>query len=64
MTRFNPLLVTGCYRSGTTIVEKVLHSHPKINIASQPFPVLYIQAKEIFLDRMGIRYRYPHSARE
>lgn len=59
MTRFNPLLVTGCYRSGTTIVEKVLHSHPKINIASQPFPVLYIQAKEIFLDRMGIRYRYP-----
>ena len=31
-----PLLVTGCYRSGTTVLEKSLHMHPAVVVASQP----------------------------
>ena len=52
-------LVTGCYRSGTTLLEKLLHSHPAICIGSQPFPVSYFFAKQAFLDRRGLRRRYP-----
>lgn len=52
-------LVTGCYRSGTTLLEKLLHSHPAICIGSQPFPVSYFFAKQAFLDSRGLRRRYP-----
>ena len=52
MTR--PLLVTGVGRSGTTLVEKLLHSHPAICVASQPFPELFIRAKAGFLASRGL----------
>ncbi|MEE3370457.1 MAG: sulfotransferase [Planctomycetota bacterium] len=52
-------LVTGCYRSGTTLLEKLLHSHPVICIGSQPFPVSYFFAKQAFLDSRRLRRRYP-----
>ena len=52
-------LVTGCYRSGTTLLEKLLHAHPSICIGSQPFPVIYFFAKQAFLDRRGLHRRYP-----
>ena len=35
------ILLNGCFRSGTTLLDKVLHAHPKIIMASQPFPALY-----------------------
>lgn len=54
-----PLLVTGCYRSGTTLLEKLLHAHPNATVASQPFPLLYVQVKEAFNTAVGIERRYP-----
>jgi hypothetical protein len=53
------LLVTGCYRSGTTLLEKLLHVHPQATVASQPFPLLYVHAKQAFDDAIGIQRRYP-----
>ncbi len=54
-----PLLVTGCYRSGTTVLDKILNSHPEIAVASQPFPVLYALVKQRFLTDKGLQRRYP-----
>lgn len=53
------LLITGCYRSGTTLVEKLVNMHPKATVASQPFPVLFFIFKERFNQIMGIKRRYP-----
>jgi len=53
------LFITGCYRSGTTLFEKLLHSHENICLASQPFPLLYFHAKSAFYDAIGIERRYP-----
>ena len=53
------LLVTGCYRSGTTLLEKLLHAHPSACIASQAFPVLFFTAKEAFLKSRQLERRYP-----
>lgn len=54
-----PLLITGCYRSGTTVLEKVLNLHPDVAVASQPFPVLYALVKQRFLAEKGLTRRYP-----
>lgn len=43
------LLVTGMQRSGTTLLEKLLASHPEISLLSQPFPLLFVEAKRAFL---------------
>jgi hypothetical protein len=53
------LHVTGCYRSGTTLLEKLLHAHPEVTLASQPCPILYFSAKSAFLSTFGYRQRYP-----
>lgn len=53
------ILLNGCFRSGTTLLDKLLHSHPGIVMASQPFPVLYFYLKEVFLKSKGIDFRYP-----
>lgn len=53
------LLLTGCYRSGTTLLEKLLHNHPDVCLASQPFAVLYFHAKQAFLAARGLQRRYP-----
>jgi hypothetical protein len=57
--RASALLVTGCYRSGTTLVEKLLNMHPSLTVASQPFPILYFLVKERFLEQRGLQRRYP-----
>ena len=53
------LFVTGCYRSGTTLLEKLLHRHPRVCIGSQPFPILYFHVKEQFLKLRNLERRYP-----
>lgn len=60
------LWIGGCYRSGTTLLEKLLHHHPDICIASQPFPDLYFYCKSLFYDTLQIQRRYPmeHMFRE
>src|SRR5829696_4945787 len=54
------LLVTGMQRSGTTLLEKLLASHPEISVLSQPFPLLFVEAKRAFLrDLPGEPPAYP-----
>jgi len=53
------VLITGCYRSGTTLAEKLLNSHAQVIVGSQPFPVLYFAAKRRFLEQRGLKFRYP-----
>lgn len=53
------LFLTGCYRSGTTLLEKLLHAHPQVSVASQPFPLLYFGVKAAFLRERGLERRYP-----
>ncbi len=47
------LFVTGMQRSGTTLLEKLLGSHPELSVLSQPFPLLFVEAKRAFLREMG-----------
>lgn len=53
------MFLTGCYRSGTTLLEKLLHGHQAMCVASQPFPILYHLAKERFLEERRLIRRYP-----
>jgi hypothetical protein len=59
MAEATNLFLTGCYRSGTTLLEKLLHRHQNICMASQPFPLLYFHAKSAFYEAIGIERRYP-----
>jgi hypothetical protein len=56
-------MITGAYRSGTTLVEKSLSGHPSAAIFSQPFPFLYFDTKRRFLASFGIDDRYPLGSR-
>ena len=47
------LFVTGAQRSGSTLVEKLLSSHPLVSLLSQPFPYLFLEAKRAFLRSLG-----------
>ena len=53
------LFVTGLHRSGTTLLEKLLHNHPQAAVASQPAPLLYYHLKNIFLQQRGLQRLYP-----
>ncbi len=54
------LFVTGMQRSGTTLLEKLLHTPPEVATLSQPFPLLFVEAKRVFLERLGgAPDRYP-----
>ena len=59
MTLPSSLFVTGCYRSGTTLLDKLFHAHPQISMASQPLPLLYTSFKEAFYRERGLQRRYP-----
>lgn len=43
------LFVTGMLRSGTTLLDKLLHRHPSLWVASQPFFNFYAGVKSEFL---------------
>ncbi|APD87561.1 hypothetical protein BM527_16500 [Alteromonas sp. Mex14] len=47
-------LITGCVRSGTTLLEKLLCNHQSLSVLSQPFPILYIETKKRFLENLNI----------
>jgi len=52
--------ITGFLRSGTTLVEKLVHALPGASVGPQPFPFLYYDAKRAFLRARGIdAERYP-----
>jgi Sulfotransferase family len=54
------LFLTGMQRSGTTLLEKLLHGHPRLSVLSQPFPQLLVEVKRAFLAGRGLPdERYP-----
>jgi hypothetical protein len=55
------VFLTGIYRSGTTLLDKILNSHPQVSIFSQPFSPLYFNMKKLFLKKKGIEREYPFS---
>jgi hypothetical protein len=59
--------ITGFLRSGTTLVEKLVHALPGACVGPQPFPFLYYDAKRAFLRARGAgeeRYPLGHLFRE
>jgi Sulfotransferase family len=54
------LLVTGMLRSGTTLLEKLLSTQTRFSMLSQPFPLLFVEAKRAFLRSLTVEdERYP-----
>jgi len=58
MTDTIPFLVTGAYRTGTTLVDKVLDAHPSVRALSQPIPAVYRHLKKVFYQNLGITEEY------
>ncbi|MFC1695167.1 sulfotransferase [Pseudomonadota bacterium] len=54
----NRLFVTGMARSGTTLLDKLLNSHSDVEVLSQPFPLVFVEAKRRFLDSLGVGTYY------
>ena len=52
-TRGDEIFVTGMLRSGTTLLEKLLAQQDGISMLSQPFPLLFVDAKRSFLRGLG-----------
>jgi hypothetical protein len=52
------LVITGTYRSGTTLAERLVDNSPDASCAPQPFPYLYLEAKRRFLRQTG--HAVPH----
>ncbi|MBO9699723.1 MAG: sulfotransferase [Sporocytophaga sp.] len=55
--------VTGLYRSGTTLLEKLLFQHPSVSIAFQPYPSFYHLVKKRFNEMQNISSVYPINTR-
>ncbi|HEU4889626.1 MAG TPA: sulfotransferase [Thermoanaerobaculia bacterium] len=53
------LFLTGMQRSGTTLLEKLLGGQPRTSLLSQPFPLLFVEAKRAFLRSLGHDDAYP-----
>lgn len=49
----NNLFITGMGRSGTTLLDKLLTNHRRIDVLSQPLPLIFIEAKKRFLKEKG-----------
>jgi len=47
------LVITGTYRSGTTLAERLVDNSSDAYCAPQPFPYLYLTAKRRFLQQTG-----------
>ena len=54
----NNVFITGLYRSGTTLVEKIIQNNPEIFIANQPTPFLFFELKNKILKEDNVEY-YP-----
>ena len=48
------LLVTGPTRSGTTLVARLLDTHPDVSVAAQPFPSVYVETAADFRAARGL----------
>jgi hypothetical protein len=53
------IFLTGIYRSGTTLLDKLLNNHPRVSILSQPFSPLYFGIKDLFFKSKDVQRSYP-----
>ena len=53
------IFITGLYRSGTTLVDKILQNHPENFIASQPISSLFYEVKKQFLQSINKATNFP-----
>lgn len=51
--------ISGTYRSGTTMVERMIDQHPQAVVFPQPVPQLWIRAKTEFLNTRGSKDALP-----
>jgi hypothetical protein len=57
MNSLSHFFITGMGRSGTTLLEKLLESHPQMDMFYQPFVNEFVSAKKVFLKKiMDERY--------
>ncbi len=59
----NFFLITGLYRSGTTLLDKLLYQHPSLTVTSQPYPSFYHLVKKRFNEERNIQSVYPINTR-
>lgn len=52
------VLITGMARSGTTLLDKLLENLPSGHVASQPLPLLFIELKKVFYEKIGHPEKY------
>ena len=52
------IFITGMGRSGTSLLDKLLCAHPDVDILSQPFPLVFVEAKRRFLKKIGVSGYY------
>ena len=45
-----PIFITGLYRSGTTLLDKLINSSEEAFVASQPLPFLFFETAQKYLD--------------
>ena len=50
---FRSFFITGCYRSGTTLIDKYLSNHHGCHAFSQPMTSLFLKSKEVFYRKIG-----------
>lgn len=55
----NYLFVTGMFRSGTTLVERVADNFQGNYVANQPFPLLFVYLKNVFLRSINLQRTLP-----
>jgi len=58
MSKSRFFFITGLTRSGTTLLEKLLHNHTEIAIHSQPLPYLYRYLKSVFFAEIDYPKNY------
>jgi Sulfotransferase domain len=59
------VFVTGMQRAGTTLCGRLVGAHPGVTILSQPFPLLFVEAKRAFMRELtppagDVRYPLAH----
>ncbi|MFL5730545.1 MAG: sulfotransferase domain-containing protein [Cytophagaceae bacterium] len=55
----NPFFVTGLYRSGTTLLEKLIAADLSVALFSQPCAPLFFHAKNKIHTKLGLKNRQP-----
>jgi hypothetical protein len=55
----NNLFITGTYRSGTTLLQRLINAHPSAGIFPQPCAPLFFHAKNKFYQKQDLQKYFP-----